>query len=566
MNVGECRAGFDAWRNLWILLITVVLVGSCQSRKSEQKTVASSEELKSYIPADGGIYFKDITEAAGIDFKHSFGDDKLDNLVESDGGGAAFLDYDKDGYMDLFMTTGQYDPRVNKDPKAEGHPHNRLYRNLGNGSFEDVTEKAGINTDAYSMGVSVGDYDNDGYPDIYVTDFGANILYHNNGNGTFTDVTKKARVGGNECSIGAVWFDYDNDGYLDLYVGNYIKFDINYKYYYAPDGFPGPLAYSGESDRLYHNLGNGTFEDVTQKMGVFQPNGRAMGVAAADYDNDGYPDIYVSNDHMENYLYHNEGGKGFKNVAEMAGVAANEMGDATISMAVCFADYNEDGLLDIFVSDNRYCSLYLNKGDGIFEDMSNKSGIAQYTGQYVGWASSFLDYDNDGDLDLFKVNGELQHEYGQEDQLFENDGSGNFTDVSLKHGDYFSKEYVGRGACFGDYDNDGDLDIYIVNLNSKGVLLRNDGGNRDNWILLNLEGTHCNRDGIGAKVMVTAGGKTQYQDKQSASGYLSQNDPRLHFGLGKANKIDRIEIKWPDGKSQVLENVAVNQILKIKES
>ncbi len=566
MNVGNRHVALNTWRNLLNVFLILLIIGGCQTKKKgETSSPAPAQSLKSYIPEDGGIYFTDITKAAGIDFKHSFGDDKLDNLVESDGGGAAFLDYNKDGYMDLFMTSGRYDKQVNKDNPASGDPHNRLFKNLGNGTFKDVAEQAGLTTKSYSIGVTVGDYDNDGYPDIYVTDYGPNILYHNNGDGTFTDVTKKAGVGGNEFSVGAVWFDYDNDGLLDLYVGNYIKFDINYKYYYAPDGFPGPLAYSGESDRLYHNLGNGTFEDVTEKMGVFQPNGRAMGVAAADYDNDGYPDIYVSNDHMENYLYHNEGGKGFKNVAEMAGVAANEMGDATISMAVDFADYNEDGLLDIFVSDNRYCSLYNNKQKPRFEDMSNKSGIAQYTGQFVGWASSFFDYDNDGDEDLFKVNGELQHEYGQEDQLFENDGTGNFTDVSLKHGDYFKKEYVGRGACFGDYDNDGDLDVYIVNLNSYGVLLRNDGGSRNNWLLLDLEGTKSNRDAVGARVKVTAGGKVQYQYKESASGYLSQNDPRLHFGLGKANKIDRMEIRWPSGKMQVLENVKVNQILKVKE-
>ncbi len=567
INVGVCHGVLSTWRKLWSLLLILLIVGGCQPKKTEEKkSVASPETLKSYIPEDGGIYFTDITKAAGINFVHSFGDDSLSNLVESDGGGAAFLDYDKDGNMDLFMTTGSYDKKVNENHPVSGNPHNCLYRNLGNGSFEDVTDKAKLNTKAYSMGVTVGDYDNDGYPDIYISDYGPNILYHNNGDGTFTDVTKKAGVGGDECTVGSVWFDYDNDGYLDLYVGNYIKFDINYKYYYAPDGFPGPLAYSGESDRLYHNLGNGTFEDVTKKMGVYQPNGRAMGVAAADYDGDGYTDIYVSNDHMENYLYHNEGGKGFKNVAEMAGVAANEMGDATISMAVDFADYNEDGLLDIFVSDNKYCSLYLNEGNGVFTDMSNKSGIAQYTGQHVGWASSFFDYDNDGDEDLFKVNGKLQHLYGEEDQLFENDGKGNFTDVSVKHGDYFKAEYVGRGACFGDYDNDGDEDIYIVNLNSRGILLRNDGGNRNNWLLLDLEGTTSNRDAVGARVKLTAGGVDHYQYKESASGYLSQNDPRLHFGLGKADKIDRIEIRWPSGKTQVIENVKVNQILKVKES
>lgn len=568
MNVGVNHAECSAWYKCWnIILMALLVAAGCKSGNTgENKKAVSLDSLKSIIPADGGIYFKDITRQAGIDFKHSYGDDHLDNLIESDGGGAAFLDYDRDGYMDLFMTTGVFDKKVNKSHPAEGNPHNRLFRNMGNGSFRDVTREAKLTTQGYSMGVTIGDYDNDGNPDIYISNYGPNILYHNNGNGTFSDVTDRAGVGGDDCSIGSVWFDYDNDGKLDLYVGNYIKFDLNYNLYYAPDGFPGPLAYDGEPDRLYHNLGDGKFEDVTVAMGVYQPMGRAMGVAAADYDDDGWADIYVSNDHMENYLYHNEKGKGFKNIAVMAGVAANEMGDATTSMAVDFADYNNDGKVDIFVSDDNYCSLYRNEGNGIFKDMSNISGIAQYAGQHVGWASCFFDFDNDGDQDLFKVNGKLNHEYGEEDQLFENDGQGNFKDSSLQHGEYFKKEYVGRGASFGDYDNDGDIDLYIVNLNSYGILLRNDGGNRNNWITFDLEGVQSNRDGIGAKVKVSAGGKDQYGIKQSASGYLSTNDPRLHFGLGKADKIERVEIRWPSGKVQVLENVKVNQILKIKES
>jgi hypothetical protein len=539
----------------------------CRPEKSdEQNSDDLSGALMSFIPEDGGNYFNDITLPAGIDFRHSFGDDHLNNLVESDGGGAAFLDYDKDGFIDLFMTTGIYDKRINKDHGEEGKPMNRLFRNSGNGSFKDVTRDSKLNTQGYSMGVTAGDYDNDGYPDVYVCNFGENILYHNNGNGTFTDITGESGTGGDDFSISAVWFDYDNDGLLDLYVGNYIEFDVDYALFYAPDGFPGPLAYNGRSDRLYHNDGNGKFEDVTEAMGVYQPLGRAMGVAAADYDGDGFTDIYVSNDHMVNYLYHNEGGKGFKDVAVMAGVAANQMGDATTSMAVDFADYNGDGLLDIFVSDDNYCSLYKNDGTGTFRDFSNVSGIAQASGQHVGWASSFFDYDNDGDEDLFKVNGELQHEYGEEDQLFENDGTGNFKDVSVRHGEYFEKEYVGRGACFGDYDNDGDTDIYIANLNSPGILIRNDGGNRNNWLLIELEGSQSNRDAIGAKIKVSTSEKDRFAVKESASGYLSQNDHRLHFGLGKAEIITRIEVKWPSGREQVLENVAVNQILKIKES
>ena len=373
-------------------------------------------------------------------------------------------------------------------------------------------------------------------------------------------------MGGNECSVGAVWLDYDNDGYLDLYVGNYIKFDPQYNYYYAPDGFPGPMAYDGQPDVLYHNRGDGTFEDVTRVMGVFNKDGRAMGVGVADYNNDGFVDIFVSNDHMNNYLYHNEGGEKFVDRGVMSGVAFNQIGEATISMSVDFADYNNDGLLDLFVSDDVYCSLYKNEGDGVFSEMSYNAGIAVACGQFVGWASSFLDYDNDGDLDLFKVNGELKHLYGQEDQLFENTGNGKFVDVSTERGAYFHEELVGRGACFGDYDNDGDIDAYIVVLEDHGVLLRNNKGNQNNWVSLHLIGETSNRDGIGARVTISSGGKKQYAQKKSSSGYLSQNDHRLHFGLGDKNMVDRIEIIWPSGKVQILENIKAGQFLTIKES
>ncbi|NOZ03845.1 MAG: CRTAC1 family protein [FCB group bacterium] len=496
---------------------------------------------------------------------HSFGDNELSNLVESVGGGAVFLDYDQDGYLDLYVTSGTYIEGISKGPKPAEPPRNRLYRNLRDGTFEDVTDRAGVGDRGFGMGVTVGDYDNDGYPDIYVSNYGPNVLYHNNGDGTFSDVTARAGVGGKECSVGVVWLDYDKDGLLDLFVGNYIQFDPNYSYYYAPDGFPGPMAYAGEADILYHNRGDGTFEDVTKSMGVFNPAGRAMGVSAADYDGDGYVDIYVANDHMVNYLYHNEGGRQFREIGVPAGVAFNQVGEATTSMAVDFADYNGDGLTDLFVSDDSYCSLYQNQGNGLFKDMSYPAGIAVASGQHVGWAAAFIDYDNDSDLDIFKVNGEIQHLYGQEDQLFENIGKGKFRDVSVQRGAYFLKELVGRGACFGDYDNDGDVDVFIVNLNDKGVLLRNEGGNQNNWLLMQLVGRTSNRDGVGAVVKVSAGGKVQVAQKKSASGYLSQNDPRLHFGLGKSKIAERIEILWPSGKIQVLENIPGGQILTVTE-
>jgi enediyne biosynthesis protein E4 len=534
---------------------------SCHSDKSsQQKPVAS-------VPAPNEDYFQEIGKEIGIDFVHSIGDKELSNIVQSSGAGAAFLDYDQDGYIDLYVCNGTWVKGLSKSEKPDIMPENHLYRNLGNGTFEDVTKKAGVGGPWYSMGVTIGDYNNDGFPDIYVSNYGVNVLYKNNGNGTFSDVTKKAKVGGSEkdFSVGAVWFDYDNDGFLDLYVGNYLNFDPNYKYFYAPDGFPGPLAYDAQPDLLYHNNGDGTFEDVTKAMGITDQDGRAMGVGAIDYDDDGFVDIYVANDHSMNYLWHNNGGKGFTDMGTPSGTAFGQSGESAVSMSVDFADYTGSGRMDMFISDDKYCRLYENMGNGIFAEKSYPSGIAMPAGQYVGWSSSFIDYNNDGLIDIYKANGALKHLYGQEDQLFENIGNGQFKDVSTESGKYFLKELVGRGACFGDYDNDGDIDGYIVNLNDRGSFLRNNKGNENNWISLKLVGTTSNRDGIGARIKLTAGGAVQTTQKKSTTGYLSQNDPRVHFGLAKNTTIDKIEIRWPSGKVQVLDNIKVNQIITVKE-
>lgn len=529
------------------------------SSKSQNKPVNTP-------PSVNDEFFQEVGQDIGLNFVHSIGADHMKNIVESVGGGAAFLDYDQDGYMDIYTCSGTWVEGFSKSKKPDKFPENHLYRNMKNGTFEDVTENAGVGGPWYSMGLTVGDFNNDGYPDIFVSNYGPNVLYKNNGNGTFTDATKVAMVGGGkECSVGAVWLDFDNDGLLDLYVGNYLSFDPEYKYYYAPDGFPGPLAYDSQPDVLYRNIGDGTFEDVTKKMGIVDIDGRAMGVGAADYDDDGFVDIYVANDHTVNYLWHNNEGKGFTDRGTMSGTGFSQAGEATVSMSVDFADYNGDGLLDIFISDDNYCSLYENTGNGLFRDQSYSSGISVASGQFVGWSSSFLDYDNDGDADIFKVNGELKHLYGQEDQLFENIENGKFKDVSVERGQYFREENVGRGACLGDYDNDGDIDIYITNLDSQGKFLRNNKGNQNNWVTLNLVGQTSNRDGIGSRIKLIAGGKVQTAQKKSTTGYLSQNDSRMHFGLEKNDIIERIEIKWPSGEFQVLENIKANQILMVKE-
>jgi hypothetical protein len=509
------------------------------------------------------VRFTDVTREAGIGFIQSFGDRRFSNLIEATGSGAAWLDYDRDGWIDLYLLTGKYHEGVSEGEPPEGSPLNRLYRNRRDGTFEDVTAQAGVGcASCFSIGAAVGDYDNDGWPDIYVANHGPNVLYRNRRDGTFSDEARRAGVDHPGCSVAATWLDFDRDGRLDLYVGNYIEFDPKYKHYYSPDGFPGPLAYKPQLDAFYRNRGDGTFEEITARAGITK-RGRAMSVAAADYDGDGWDDIYVTNDATENFLFHNLAGARFEEIAGLAGVAFNGMGEQTASMGADFGDYDNDGRLDIFVSDNALSSLYRNEG-AVFTDVSPDAGIARPSAQFVGWGAFFIDYDNDGDLDIFKSNGDLSRPFGQEDQMFENE-RGVFRDVSTRMGPYFREARMGRGAAFADYDNDGDLDIVIVNIGSPAILLRNDGGDRSSWIGLRLAGTRSNHDGIGARVKVVAGGRTQISQRRATQGYLSSSDPRLHFGLGSAATVDQIEVTWPSGAKQVLRGAAARTILDIEE-
>lgn len=549
-----------AGRMLTMSLIAMIVLAGCRTNNKEQPGGLLEP------PPANDEYYQEIAAQIGLDFVHSIGDDELSNIVESSGVGAAFLDFDQDGFIDIYACNGTWVEKLSSGEKPKNPPHNCLYRNMGNGTFRDITDEAGVGGPWYSMGLTVGDYDNDGFPDIYLSNYGENVLLHNEGDGTFSNVTSRAGVNGDQrFSVGAAWFDYDNDGFLDLYVGNYLDFDPEYKYYYAPDGFPGPLAYDSQPDVLFHNNGDGTFEDVTDEMGIVDIDGRAMGVGAADYNADGFMDVYVANDHTVNYLWRNDGGKGFTDVGTMSGTGFSQSGEATVSMSVDFADFNGDGLLDMFISDDTYCSLYKNLGEGVFSDISYASGISVASGQFVGWSSSFLDYDNDGDVDIFKSNGELKHLYGHEDQLFENIGNDKFKDVSVELSAYFQEENVGRGACTGDYDNDGDIDIFIMNIDNACKFIRNNKGNANNWIALDLKGTQSNRDGIGAMVTVVCGEAVQVAQKKSTTGYLSQGDPRMHFGLAQHEKIDRIEVKWPSGSVQELSNIEPNQILTVEE-
>ena len=513
--------------------------------------------------------FKDVAGASGIDFVHSFGDEHMSWILEATGPGCGFIDYDVDGDLDLYFVNGSYLEGIN-DPYPEGRDpkqelRNRLYRNRGDGMFADVTEAAGVGDTGYGMGCVVGDYDNDGYPDLYITNYGPNVLYRNNGDGTFTDVTEEAGVGCDLWSVGVTFLDYDGDGYLDLYVGNYLDFDPEYQIYFSPDAFPGPLAYEGLPDVLYQNNRDGTFTDVTEAAGVYNPDGRAMGLTSADFDNDGDMDIFVCNDNTENFLYQNNRDGTFTDVAFERGAAFGDFGEATSAMGPDFGDYDNDGDLDVFVPDMSYSCLYRNNGDR-FEDVTARVGIAEVCGQYTGWATTFFDYDNDGYLDLYVTNGDPHNMYTEEDLLFHNNRDGTFEDVSMSSGGYFTHaEYIGRGAAFGDCDNDGDIDISIGNVHGPAVLLRNEGGNRNHWLMVKTVGTKSNRDGIGARITVVAGGTTRIGEVRAGSSYLSQNDPRVHFGLGSSEKVDRLTIRWPSGIVQVLENVDADQVVTVRE-
>ena len=511
--------------------------------------------------------FVDITSDAGIKFIHSIGDGDLSNIVESTGAGCVFFDYDNDGDLDIYLVIGRYLETVSsvRGRNLAGKLKNALYRNNGDATFTDVTDAAGVGDMGFGMAALAADYDNDGDRDLFVTNYSRDTLYRNDGDGTFTDITEKAGVGSELWSVGASFFDYDRDGLLDLFVGGYLIFDPEYRNYFAAEAFPGPLSYRGQKDILYRNRGDGTFENVTRAAKLDSTAGRAMGVTACDIDDDGYEDLYVANDGMENYLYRNRGDGSFEDIALRTGAAFGQNGEATSAMGPEFGDFNGDGLIDLLVPDMGYGCLYRNTGKGYFEEMSSAMGIAAVLGQYTSWSGNFLDYDHDGVLDILIVNGDAHHLESEEDTLFRGEGGKRFVDVSATSGPAFQLKAVGRGSATGDVDNDGDLDLLVLNLNGPARLYRNDGGNRSNWIMVRTVGTESNRDGIGARIRLTAGGATQVRDIRSSSGYLSQSDPRAHFGLGTHEKVDRIEVRWPSGRISTLENVKVNQILTVTE-
>lgn len=564
------RRGGHALATVLLCAVAAVLSGQ---RAAGAEGVVGEVDGRSSRPGAGAMVFRDVTSAAGIEFVHTIGDTELSNIIEATGVGCGFLDYDGDGWLDIYLVNGCWQAGVSDDGLEErvrerlARATDRLYRNRGDGTFEDVTERAGLSRPGYGMGVVAADYDGDGDTDIYVTNYGPNFLWRNNGDGTFSEVGKEAGVADAGFSVGAVFLDYDRDGVLDLYVGNYLEYDAEYRHYYAPDGFPGPLAYVGQQDRLYRGKGDGTFEEVTERAGVvIRPAGRAMGVGAFDYDGDGWVDIFVANDAMENFLLRNRGDGRYENRAWDAGVAFGEAGEATAAMGVEVGDYDEDGRWDVFIPDMTYCSLYRAVGEGMYEDYSARSGLAALMGQYVSWGAVMADFDLDGHLDLYICNGDLHHLEGQEDVLVQGDGRGRFRDVSAGAGPWFREKRVGRGAAAGDYDNDGDVDLLVANLNERPVLLRNDTPRLGrHWLEVRLEGRAPNRDALGAVVRVRAGGREQQRCRRSAGSYLSQHDERLHFGLGEAPEIEGLEVVWPDGSVEQFGSMPADRVITIRQ-
>ena len=520
---------------------------------------------------DAQLRFTDVTTKTGIRFRHEDGRSGAYYFLETLGAGAAWFDYDEDGDVDIYFVNGADLPGM----KSEVTPTNVLYRNDGDGTFTDVTDEAGVGDSGYGFSCAVGDYDNNGFPDLYITNFGANVLYRNDGDGTFTDVTMQAGVGNPSWGASAAFADYDNDGYLDLFVANYVEFEVESNPECGTIGVRthcGPGAFQGTASVLYRNDGDGTFINVTRKAGVRNPNGKGMGVIWCDYDNDADLDLFVANDKVEDWLYRNEGDGTFKDVGLTSGVALNEMGAPYSSMAPVFGDIDNNGWFDLVITNfqDEPNSVYYNDGDGFFSDITYRSGIGGPTLIRLAWGADFADLDNDSWLDLFVATGHLEENvhllnptttYPQQNQLFLNRGDCTFGDVSDSSGDGLLLKKVSRGAAFGDYDNDGDVDVLITNSHQSPDLLRNDTVNQNHWLVFATVGTRSNRSGIGARVKVTASGSVQMREVKSGASYPSHSDMRLHFGLGESAMAEHVEIRWPSGLMEHYKDVETDQFL-----
>ena len=540
------------------------------------------------MPVPAEVQFIDATADAGITFQHVDGRTGEKYIIETLGSGALFFDYDADGALDLYIVNATHIPPPVPEGTSQTHlPRNTLYRNNGDGTFTDVTQQAGGGDIGYGVGCAAADINNDGYPEIYVTNYGPNILYHNNGDDTFTDITQKAGVGDERWGTSCAFLDYDLDGYVDLYVVNYMKFSVEenrwwetrgIRTYCSPTDQIAGSHFVSEPDILYRNNGDGTFTDVTEAAGISH---RALGLAVAvgDYDNNGYPDLHIANDMEADFLYRNNGDGTFTETADLTGTGYDGNGFPGSGMGSAFGDYDNDGYLDLVVSNasSLPAVLYENEDALFFIDVSFTAGIGAVTLPYFKWAVEFFDYNNDGLLDFFVANGHLQENialfsdstYSQSDLIFRNtrrqDGTYHFTDTSVEVGLAQLSKKVSRGAAFGDYDNDGDIDIFLNNSNQPATLLRNEDGNSNHWLTIQPIGTQSNASGIGTKIVLKAGDLSLFKEVRSGASYLSQSDLRVHFGLGKQTEIDTLEIHWQSGLTDQFSNLKSNQILRIKE-
>ncbi|MBN1142779.1 MAG: CRTAC1 family protein [Bacteroidales bacterium] len=517
-------------------------------------------------------FFTDMTKLARIDFKYTIGDDHYENILESSGSGITIFDYNGDGWMDLYMMNGTYIEGISDlgGIKYKDTP-DRLYKNNGNGSFTEVSGLAGLDDRNWSMAAGAIDIDNDGDQDLYLLNYGPNRFFRNNGNDTFTDITDRVGLKGpdklngfTKWSIGVSYFDYNRDGRLDAFVGNFLAFDPKYVSTETPGMMPHPSEYMGQASMLYEQKSDGSFVDVTKKAGLYYPDSKCMGLTVFDYDEDGDLDIFQANDHQLNFLFRNTGGK-FKEVGIASGVAANTKGNPCGSMHGTLGDVDGDGLIDILVTDLEYGAFYKNTGGGVYKDISESSGVAGFLMGKGGWGSELFDYDNDGDLDIVSANGTAEELVLQHPLLLENDGNGHYKNVGPSRAAYFSTKRSGRGVTVWDYDNDGDMDIIFshVDKQATATLLRNNTGNRNHWVGFTLKGANGPASAIAAKVEITAGGKKQVRINQWTTSYLSNKDPRIHFGLGNHKLVERIEITWSDGKKEIYNNIGGDRYLTI---
>ena len=550
-----------------ILLLTCLILIGCTVIPSAAETT---------------LYFTDQTQQAGIHFKHINGASEQKYLPETMGSGGLFFDYDNDGHLDIYLVNSG---TLSDRPQPYRHPDhtNILYHNQGDGTFVDVTADAGLQQNrGYGMGCLAADYDNDGDADLYLTNFGKNQLYRNNGDGTFADVTSRAGVGDGNWSVSASFGDFDLDGYLDLYVANYLDYQLETAHACFLEGvhiYCGPHEYPGVRDTLYRNNGDGTFTDVTTRAGVHN-TGKGLGVLFTDYNNDGYPDIFVANDAVPDFLYRNNRDGTFTEVAITTGVAYNSEGRATASMGIASGDYDNNGVSDLFITNFslEVNSLFQNNGDGFYTMTTFEARLADSSFSRLGFGTQFLDADNNGTLDLFVANGHVWDNvsditpslsYKQKSQIFKNTENGQFKDVSETAGSFFKRSIVGRGVAIGDYNKDGAMDILVTRCGEAPVLLRNDSQTH-NWVKIRLVGTESNRDGIGAKVWVHTNETTQFREATCGGSYASDSEPMLHFGIGTQERIQSIKVKWQKGHNQTLDfsdmDSPINRVIRIIEN